>query len=146
MPNNYLPTILCGLVIAVSASAAVPTSYKTTKIDGLTIAYREAGDPAGPKLVLLHGFPASSHQYRDLIPALATRFHVIAPDYPGFGNTDMPGPATFGYTFDRLSGIVEGLLVKTGFTRAGFFMQDYGGPVGFRLLGRHPEWMEWLIL
>ena len=71
MPNNYLPTILCGLVIAVSTSAAVPTSYKTTKIDGLTIAYREAGDPAGPKLVLLHGFPASSHQYRDLIPALA---------------------------------------------------------------------------
>ena len=74
------------------ASAVVPTYYKSTKVDGLNIAYREAGDPGSPKLVLLHGFPASSHQYRDLIPALATRFHVIAPDYPGFGNSDMPDP------------------------------------------------------
>ena len=122
------------------------TQHKTAMIDGLSVFYREAGDPAAPKLVLLGGFPASSHQFRNLIPALAERFHVLSPDYPGFGNTDMPDPKTFPYTFDRLSEIVEGLLVKTGFTRAGYFMQDYGGPIGFRILSRHPEWMEWLTL
>jgi pimeloyl-ACP methyl ester carboxylesterase len=122
------------------------TRHKTTTVDGLSVFYREAGEPRNPKLVLLGGFPASSHQFRNLIPALADRFHIIAPDYPGFGNTDMPDPATFAYTFDRLSDAVEGLLLKTGFTRFGLFMQDYGGPVGFRILSRHPEWMEWLIL
>jgi alpha-beta hydrolase superfamily lysophospholipase len=90
-----------------TTTTAVPTYYRSAQIDGLNIAYREAGDPDGPKLVLLHGFPASSDQYRNLIPALATRFHVIAPDYPGFGNSDMPDPATFPCTFDRLSEIVE---------------------------------------
>jgi pimeloyl-ACP methyl ester carboxylesterase len=122
------------------------TLHKTVTVDGLSMFYREAGDPAAPTLVLLGGFPASSHQFRNLIPALADRFHVLAPDYPGFGNTDMPDPASFPYTFDRLSEVVEKLLVKIGVTHAGFFMQDYGGPVGFRILGRRPEWMEWLIL
>jgi pimeloyl-ACP methyl ester carboxylesterase len=120
--------------------------HKTAIVDGLSVFYREAGDPGAPKLVLLGGFPASSHQFRNLIPALADRFHVLSPDYPGFGNSDMPDPLSFPYTFDRLSEVVEGLLAATGFTRAGFFMQDYGGPVGFRILGRRPEWMEWLIL
>ena len=120
--------------------------HKTVLVDGLSVFYREAGAPGSPKLVLLGGFPASSHQFRNLIPALANRFHVLSPDYPGFGNTDMPDPKDFAYTFDHLSEIVEGLLGKTGFTRAGFYMQDYGGPVGFRILGRKPEWMEWLIL
>ena len=122
------------------------TLHKTAVIDGLSVFYREAGTPGAPKLVLLGGFPASSHQFRNLIPALAERFHVLAPDYPGFGNTDMPDPQAFPYTFDRLSEIVEALLARTGFTRAGYFMQDYGGPIGFRILGRRPEWMEWLIL
>jgi pimeloyl-ACP methyl ester carboxylesterase len=122
------------------------TLHKTALVDGLSMFYREAGDPAAPKLVLLGGFPASSHQFRNLIPALADRFHVLSPDYPGFGNSDMPDPQSFPYTFDRLSEVVEALLARTGFIRAGFFMQDYGGPVGFRILGRRPEWMEWLIL
>ena len=122
------------------------TLFKTVRIDGLSVFYREAGEAGAPKLVLLGGFPASSHQFRNLIPALADRFHVLAPDYPGFGNSDMPDPQSFPYTFDRLAEVVEALLVKTGFTRAGFFMQDYGGPIGFRILGRRPEWMEWLIL
>src|SRR5262249_47417338 len=78
--------------------------FKSINVDGLNIFYREAGSEAAPQLVLLHGFPASSHQYRNLIPALADRFHVIAPDYPGFGNSDMPDPAKFAYTFDRTSG------------------------------------------
>lgn len=122
------------------------TLHKTATIDGLSVFYREAGTPGAPKLVLLGGFPASSHQFRNLIPALADRFHVLAPDYPGFGNSDMPDPQSFPYTFDRLADVVEALLLKTGFTRTGFFMQDYGGPIGFRILGRRPEWMEWLIL
>ena len=122
------------------------TQHKTVTVNGLSVFYREAGAPGAPKLVLLGGFPASSHQFRNLIPALADKFHVISPDYPGFGNTDMPDPSTFPYTFDKLSEIVEGLLEKIGFDRFGLFMQDYGGPIGFRILERHPEWAEWLVL
>ena len=129
-----------------TASAVVPTFYRSTQVGGLNIAYREAGDPGSPKLVLLHGFPASSHQYRDLIPALATRFHVIAPDYPGFGNSDMPDPATFAYTFDRISETIEAFLNDRGFDHYGLFVQDYGGPVGFRIVTRHPEALDWLII
>jgi pimeloyl-ACP methyl ester carboxylesterase len=95
---------------------------------------------------LLHGFPASSHQYRNLIPALADKFHVIAIDYPGFGNSDMPDPATYPYTFDKTAEVVEAFLKKKGVTRLGFFMQDYGGPVGFRVLQHNPDWLEWLII
>ena len=120
--------------------------HKTVDVDGLSLFYREAGDPSNPKLVLLGGFPASSHQFRNLIPALADRFHVVSPDYPGFGNSDMPDPAGFPYTFDRLSEVIERWLEQIGFTRFGLFMQDYGGPIGFRILKRHPEWAEWLTL
>jgi len=128
-----------------------PTSPRTVKyhaiaIDALSIAYREAGDPQNPKLVLLHGFPASSHQYRNLIPALADRFHVIAPDYPGFGNSDMPDPANFAYTFDRLAEITAKFLKQKGFDRYGLFVQDYGGPVGFRIITGDPASLEWLII
>ena len=122
------------------------TQHKVANLDGLSLFYREDGDPSNPKLVLLGGFPASSHQFRNLIPALADRFHVVSPDYPGFGNSDMPDPAMFEYTFDRLSDVVERWLAQIGFTRFGLFMQDYGGPIGFRILTRHPEWAEWLIL
>jgi len=120
--------------------------FDTIKVDGLTIAYREAGDPRNPKLVLLHGFPASSHQYRNLVPALADRFHVIAPDYQGFGNSDIPDPATYAYTFDALALTVEKFLAAKGFTRYGLFVQDYGGPVGFRIAGRHPDALQWLVV
>src|ERR1700728_1032461 len=121
-------------------------AYKTISVDGLNIAYREAGDPDKPKLVLLHGWPASSHQYRNLIPALASRFHVIAPDYPGFGNSDTPDPATFAYTFDKIAEVVEIFLAAQGFKRYGLFMQDYGGPVGFRIITKTPKAAEWLII
>ena len=120
--------------------------HQTTLVDGVNVFYREAGDPASPKLVLLGGFPASSHQFRNLIPALADRFHVLSPDYPGFGNSDMPDPANFAYTFDRLSEIIEGWLRRLGLTRFGLYVQDYGGPVGFRILTRHPDWLQWLII
>ena len=128
------------------APSSKPTTFGTVSISGLNIAYREAGDPSNPKLVLLHGFPASSHQYRNLIPALADRFHVISPDYPGFGNSDMPDLKSFAYTFDKLSEVTEEFLTKKGFERYGLFVQDYGGPVGFRIVTRRPEVLDWLII
>src|SRR6266853_1968043 len=121
-------------------------TYGNLSVDGVNIAYREAGDPANPNLVLLHGFPASSHQYRNLIPALADQFHVIAPDYPGFGNSDMPDPANFSYTFDTISEVVEKFLRQKRLDRFGLFVQDYGGPVGFRIVARNPSCLEWLII
>jgi pimeloyl-ACP methyl ester carboxylesterase len=122
------------------------TLHRTVTIDGLSIFYRESGEPTNPKIVLLHGWPSSSHQYRNLIPALADHFHIVAPDYPGFGNSDMPSTKEFDYTFDRLSEIIEDFLKAIGFTHFGLFMQDYGGPVGFRIMSRHPDWLEWLII
>jgi pimeloyl-ACP methyl ester carboxylesterase len=120
--------------------------YKTTVVEGLSIFYREAGESGNPKILLLHGFPASSHQYRNLISALSERFHIIAPDYPGFGNSDMPSRDKFDYTFDKLSEIIEGFLKKIGFTPFGLYAQDYGGPVGFRIVTHHLDWLEWLII
>jgi len=123
------------------------TTYRSAKVQGLDVFYREAGDPANPKLLLLGGFPASSHQFRNLIPALADRFHVLSPDYPGFGNTDMPDPSTWAYTFDHLAEIVDGLLDEVGFTGPmGIYMQDYGGPIGNRLIAAHPDWLEWQVI
>jgi len=127
-------------------NAPTPVTFGTIDVDGLKIAFREAGHPSNPKLVLLHGFPASSHQYRDLIRVLGDTFHVIAPDYPGFGNSDAPDPATYDYTFDKLALVIERFLAIKGFVRYGLFVQDYGGPVGFRILARNPEALEWLIL
>ncbi|QXQ07763.1 alpha/beta hydrolase [Sphingosinicellaceae bacterium] len=141
-------------VAAYAAPAAVITTpvaetqvhYGTIKVDGLTIAYREAGDPKNPKLVLLHGWPSSSHQYRNLIPALAGRFHVIAPDYQGFGNSDHPDPATYHYSFDAISVTIEKFLAAKGFDHYGLYVQNYGGPVGFRIVGRNPKALDWLIV
>jgi len=121
--------------------------HRTRMVEGLKIFYREAGDPAKPALVLLHGFPTSSHMYRHLIPALAGEFHVIAPDYPGFGLSDAPSPGAFRYTFDRLADVTEKLLVEElGLRRFGLFVQDYGGPVGFRIATRRPDSVEWLVV
>jgi pimeloyl-ACP methyl ester carboxylesterase len=111
-------------------------------VEGLRIAYRQAADPEGPKLVLLHGFPASSHLYCNLIPALADRFHAISPDYPDFGNSDLPDPARFPYMFDRFSEITGSFLKAKSFDGYGLFVQDYGGPLGFRIVARQPQALE----
>jgi pimeloyl-ACP methyl ester carboxylesterase len=132
--------------IHVPTLSSQQVTFGSIKVGDLNIAYREAGDPAAPKLVLLHGFPASSHQYRNLIQALAGRFHVIAPDYQGFGNSDTPDPATYAYTFDGIALTMEKFLAAKGFDHYGLFVQDYGGPVGFRIVGRHPEALDWLII
>src|SRR5678815_2919316 len=128
------------------SNESTSVTYGTIPVDGLSIAYREAGDPASPKLVLLHGFPSSSHQYRDLVRALADRFHVIAPDYPGFGLSDTPDPSEFTYSFDAIARVIGRFLSIKGFQRYGLFMQDYGGPVGFRLVEADPDALEWLIV
>ena len=123
------------------------TTFHSAKVECLDVFYRQAGDPSRPKLLLLGGFPSSSHQFRNLIPALADRFHVLSLDYPGFGNTEMPDPATWDYTFDHLAEIVDGLLHEVGFTGPmGMFMQDYGGPIGNRLIAKHPDWLQWQVI
>ncbi len=122
------------------------TTYGTINVNGLNIAYREAGNAANPKLVLLHGFPASSHQYRDLIAKLAGQFHIIAPDYQGFGNSDRPDPTTYAYTFDGIADTIEEFLKLKGFDHYGLFVQDYGGPIGMRIVGRNPSALDWLII
>jgi len=127
-------------------SEVAAVRYSSIKVDGLNIAYREAGNPNNPKIVLLHGFPAASHQYRDLIRSLSDTFHVIAPDYPGFGLSDMPDPSTYDYTFDGISEIVEHFLKLKGFDHYGLYAQDYGGPIGFRIVGRNPKALDWLIV
>jgi pimeloyl-ACP methyl ester carboxylesterase len=134
-PMNYTPNV---------TETSVRTG--TVEVQGLNIFYREAGREGSPKIVLLHGYPASSHQYRNLIPALADKFHVIAMDYPGFGNSDVPDPVKFPYTFDKTAEVVEEFLKRKNFTRFGLYMQDYGGPVGFRIVTRHPDRFEWLII
>jgi len=120
-------------------------NFKYTDIDGLKVFYREAGDPKNPAMLLLHGFPSSSHMYRNLMAQLADRFYLIAPDYPGFGNSSAPSPETFDYTFDKLSEVVEKLLVSLQLTKFTMFVQDYGSPVGFRIARRHPDWITGIV-
>ena len=115
------------------------THYRTHHVDGLKIFYREAGNPEAPAILLLHGFPTSSHMFRDLIPVLAPHYHVIAPDLPGFGFSDAPSPARFTYTFDRLADAMELFTEALGLSRYALYIFDYGAPVGLRLALRHPE-------
>ncbi len=123
------------------------TNYHHTTINGLNVFYREAGATDAPAVVLLHGFPSSSHMFRDLIPQLADRFHVIAPDYIGFGYSDQPAATEFHYTFDRLTEYVEKLLFDVlGLEKFSIYVQDYGAPVGFRIATQHPEAIEGIVV
>jgi len=126
--------------------AAPVTHHRTAKVDGLDIFYREAGPHDVPVILLLHGFPTSSHMFRNLIPALADRYRVLAPDYPGFGQSEMPDRTTFAYTFDRFAEIVDALLDQLGITRFAMYVMDYGAPVGWRLALKHPERVTGLIV
>jgi pimeloyl-ACP methyl ester carboxylesterase len=123
------------------------TYYRNTTIDGLNVFYREAGSQDAPTIVLLHGFPSSSHMFRDLIPRLADRFHVIAPDLIGFGYSARPAATEFAYTFDHLTAIVEKLLFGTlALTKFSIYVQDYGAPVGFRIAAAHPDAIEGIVV
>jgi pimeloyl-ACP methyl ester carboxylesterase len=122
-------------------------TYQHATVRGLKIFYREAGSKASPTIVLLHGFPSSSHMFRDLIPKLAGRFHVIAPDYIGFGYSDAPDVSQFEYTFDNLAAQIEELLFGAlGLKKFSIYVQDYGAPVGFRIAVRHPEAIEGIVV
>lgn len=113
--------------------------YRTADVDGFNIFYREAGTPGAPKLLLLHGFPSSGHMFRDLIPLLAGRFHLIAPDLPGFGRSDMPARGDFKYSFDNLAKVIDRFTEVIGFDRFALYIFDYGAPTGLRLAVKHPE-------
>jgi pimeloyl-ACP methyl ester carboxylesterase len=122
------------------------TVYRTTRINELSIFYREAGPVDAPVLLLLHGLPSSSRMFEPLFTRLADRYHLVAPDYPGFGHSDWPDPRQFAYTFDHCADIVNSFTDSLGLTRFTLYMQDYGGPVGFRLALMHPDRIEGLIV
>ena len=150
------PVFVAALVPTVIADQSPPTAqqtvamyqthFRTLMVNGIEIAYREAGPGNAPTILLLHGFPTSSHMFRNLIPALSDRFHVIAPDYPGFGNSSQPGIDEFDYTFDSLADITQQFVDELGLKRYSLYLMDYGAPIGFRLAVRHPERIDSLIV
>ncbi len=121
-------------------------SYRTVNVDGLSIFYREAGSNDAPTVLLLHGLPSSSRMFEPLLTRLAGEFHLVAPDYPGFGHTDAPTATHFPYTFDNIAAVVDHFTEVLSLTRYTLYMQDYGGPVGFRMALGHPERVEALIV
>jgi pimeloyl-ACP methyl ester carboxylesterase len=123
-----------------------PTFYRTTQINGLSIFYREAGPKDAPTLLLLHGFPSSSRMFEPLFARLSDRYHLVAPDYPGFGHSDWPDPKQFDYTFDHIASVIDDFTQAIGLARYTLYVQDYGGPVGFRMALAHPERVEALIV
>lgn len=128
------------LSIAIPSLAAdARTFYRTVSVDGVKIFYREAGDPAAPTVLLLHGFPSSSHMYRNLIPLLSDRYHVVAPDLPGFGFSDAPGRAQFKYSFEHVAQVMTRFTEVAGLDRYAVYVFDYGAPIGFRMALAHPE-------
>ncbi len=136
-------------LVAEAAPASVKTTqvhYRTTQIDGLEIFYREAGSRENPTLLLLHGFPTSSHMFRNLMPALADAYHVIAPDYPGFGFSSMPAREELDYTFARLTEIVQAFTERLELDRYSIYLMDYGAPVGFRLATANPGRVDALVV
>ena len=131
---------------ATNRSSASQVYYRSTAIDDVEIFYREAGSRENPTILLLHGFPTSSHMFRNLIPALADRYHVVAPDYPGFGNSSMPRVDEFEYTFDRLAEIIESFVAQLDLDTYSIYLMDYGAPVGYRLAAKYPDRVESLIV
>jgi len=123
------------------------STFQHATVKGLKLFYREAGSETSPTIVLLHGFPSSSHMFRDLIPQLADKFHVIAPDYVGFGYSDAPDAGTFDYTFDNLAAHVEKLLFGVlGLKKFSIYVQDYGAPVGYPIASRHQDAIEGIVV
>ena len=141
-----LSLLLCFALPMMSFAAEQDVRYKTVTIDGLDVFYREAGNPNNPTILLLHGFPTSSHMFRDLIPALSDQFHLVAPDYPGYGYSSMPSVDEFDYSFDNLANIVDKFINKVGLETYSLYLMDYGAPVGFRIATKHPERVESLII
>ncbi len=147
MLNIFKSAIAGAAILAATAGiAAAEVNYGYESVNGTKIFYREAGDPSKPSLVLLHGFPSSSHQYRDLIDDLSDAYHVIAPDYPGFGSSDFPSPDQYTYSFDNFADTIDTFLEQRGISKYSLMMHDYGAPVGFRIATEHPERVESLLI
>ena len=132
--------------VSTSARTPYPVHYNTTRVNGVDVFYREAGRPDAPALLLLHGFPTSSNMFRNLIPRLAPSFHVVAPDFPGFGQSGMPDRGSFAYTFENLTNVVDALVDQLGLGTLSLYVMDYGAPVGYRLALRRPEQVKALIV
>jgi len=141
-----IPEAVSGPSQAMDASSIPVTHYRTAKIEGIDIFYREAGPADAPVVLLLHGFPTSSHMFRNLIPQLASRYHVIAPDYPGFGQSAAPDHKKFAYTFAHYADLMDGLLGQLDVKSYAMYVMDYGAPVGYRLALKHPERVSALII
>ena len=120
-------------------------TYRKVDVDGIGVFYREAGPKDAPTILLLHGFPTASHMFRDLIPQLADRFHLVAPDLPAFGQSDMPARGTFAYTFENIAKVIDRFTEVIGLSRFAIYVFDYGAPVGFRLAVRHPDHITAII-
>lgn len=155
MRNKLLTDLIAVAVLFVAFAYAMPdaraqesrrVTYKTVKIDGLDIFYREAGSRRNPTVLLLHGFPTSSQMFRNLMPQLAGRYHVVAPDYPGYGNSSAPPVDKFDYTFDNLANVVDKFAQALKLERYSLYVMDYGAPVGYRLAVKHPERVQALIV
>ncbi|MFB3090678.1 MAG: alpha/beta fold hydrolase [Gammaproteobacteria bacterium] len=149
--SNIVKAILISLMLNIGLITHVAAqnsdiSYKTVEIEGLDVFYREAGDPNNPTILLLHGFPTSSHMFRDLIPQLSDEYHLIAPDYPGYGHSSMPSIDEFEYSFDNMANIVDQFIDKVGLKSYSLYLMDYGAPIGFRIATKHPERIEGLII
>jgi len=127
-------------------SMSTTTTYHRMAVDGVGVFYREAGPKDAPTIVLLHGFPSSSREFDTLIPLLATRYHVVAPDFPGFGHSDAPPTSSYAYTFDNLAETINGLLEQLKIDKYALYLHDYGGPVGFRIISAHPQRLRALII
>jgi pimeloyl-ACP methyl ester carboxylesterase len=123
-----------------------PTLHKNVTVQGVNVFYREAGDKNKPTILLLHGYPTSSHMFRNLITDLSVQYHILAPDYPGFGRSDQPAIADFEYTFDNMANIVEGFLEELKVEKYSIYLMDYGAPIGFRIASKYPERVESLII
>ncbi|WP_282077200.1 alpha/beta fold hydrolase [Epibacterium ulvae] len=139
-------TLPAALLATTTSLSAAQTSYGYETVDGVEIFFREAGNPENPAVVLLHGFPSSSHQYRNLIDDLSDEYYLIAPDYPSFGASSFPSPDVYEYSFDNIAETVDAFLEQKGIDQFSMFIQDYGAPVGFRIAVEHPEKIEGLII
>lgn len=149
MKHIHSLIILLAVTLSATLGAAQNSTsvhYRTIEIEGVEIFYREAGDPTAPTLLLLHGFPTSSHMFRSLMVDLADEFHLVAPDYPGFGNSEQPAIESFEYTFDHLAHLMDAFTQELGLDRYSIYLMDYGAPVGFRLATAHPERVDSLIV
>lgn len=146
MMKHFAAALVSVALLAPLSAAAASTSYGYETVDGHKIFFREAGDPSKPSIVLLHGFPSSSHQYRNLIKDLADEYHLIAPDYPGFGASDFPSQEDYTYSFDNIAETINSFLEQRGVSKYSLFIQDYGAPIGLRIATKHPERVQSLIV